>query len=282
MLNLLKFEWMKIRSFRRTSIAMLALIFILQLLNKYTFDDTDAIDHLGIGFILIIGLIASLFALLGIGTLMNIKDDLDSTTSINQMIPVSGSKTFIVKMLVFIMNIILIICFAMLFTFIVDLIWNNFSFEHTRLPLANLAKSDLFNLIEQSIYLIYVYSILVYSLLLVKAYTGTTNIVRWMLVFILLYVILTSAINRINSINPWFFDIKNMNIENLGIEHARDLSRFNLFLDIVYFEVHYYSSNNIEIILKAGFYIIPLISTLLVIISSVLLGGRLIDKKIDF
>lgn len=269
MFSLFKLEWRKSSSFRLTAIV---LALVLTAFTKLI--DSQVIEYSNEFFIaiptMIIGLFATLLALLFIGTIFFVKDDLDNPNPMVMILPYTGFQVVVAKILVLMLNIGLII---LVFAILNNSLLNSFSvvtLEQSR-PIFERFLTTLVN----ALVLAFAISAGFLTLTAVKAKTGTTNLFIWIIVFvgliavssIVLFVLNSYPLAFIPSEMTWYAKDAGMKI----------ISRENIMLSIEYMpagEVSYKYVNAISIIPTI---ILPVASFIFMVIS-----GKLLDKKVNF
>lgn len=278
MFNLIKFEWKKMSSYRNISIAMIIILGIVTIITQNNNNDYEIFS------ILIIGSVSATLAFLIVGTILNTKSDIDDSSSIGLYVPKSGVSIFASK----IINITLhFIIFIIIFFIVMGLkeIINDNSVLNDIPSLITSAYPEIFlSYLDYAIILLVYICLLYISLLITKSITGRTNVLYVLLVFIAITFIITIIAKSLNHYLGLVYDLKTMNIVNMNTSNSYifELDKSNTIMTNTFLEHNFDNPDNNILYLSYGVYLPSLIISIFTIIFSNLLGGYLIDNKIDF
>lgn len=286
--NLLKLEWRKSSSFRRTTLALLAILAILALPTIFSRFFSSITD------LLLAGLAITIVVLTIIGSLLYLKDDFDSKAPLNIILPFSGRQVVISKILVFLANVLLI---SFLFFMVINLyIWLSalvHGYYYTNLPdyiieLINDINSNVpLALVKSLIFLleaVFYSSLTLVSILFIRSKQGKTGSLKWVFLVILIVFLVMIFLKYINLNFPYHL---NLNDFKFGVLAKRDQvtieainSTFELPIfnnQILYFVPTLSFSTFTPIMMLIPFFFKIILSVIFIRFSS-----YLIDRKIDF
>lgn len=289
--TLLNFEWRKSAPFRKTTMVLFGLAFLISIITSPIKNYED------LRLVLILGLIFASVGLAFIGALLYLKDDFDEKAPMNMIVPVSSLQVVLSKILIFLLNLLTVLCFGLV------LLYSNIYFirglegYYDFNDFNYLIKA--FNINLKDIYLfvislivklgeLFLYSSLALSsILLVRSMQKKTGNIKWILLTIFFIFIIFLINEYFNKLAPLSLDLKSFKIIDLrDIADSLDLSVINRFVifpsiseQILFYAFDPFIShaNQSPVIM-----IIPLLLTIIFSVLSVRISVFLIDKKIDF
>lgn len=286
--NLLKLEWRKSSSFRRTTLALLAILAILALPTIFSRFFSSITD------LLLAGLAITIVVLTIIGSLLYLKDDFDSKAPLNIILPFSGRQVVISKILVFLANVLLI---SFLFFMVINLyIWLSALVHgnyYTNLPdyiieLINDINSNVpLALVKSLIFLleaVFYSSLTLVSILFIRSKQGKTGSLKWVFLVILIVFLVMIFLKYINLNIPYHLNLNDLKFDLLAkrdqvtIEAINSTFELPIFNNqILYFVPTLSFSTFTPIMMLIPFFFKIILSVIFIRFSS-----YLIDRKIDF
>lgn len=285
MSKLLRLEWSKSSPFRKTTMILMGLAFLFNFL-------VGKIESLNtINLVITLGMVFASFGLTFIGSLLYLKDDFDQKAPFNLIVPLNSFKIVMSKILVFMSNFIIVICFGLLLLnvsmYINSPIYKSFYNESQNILSYLNIKSIIMFFISFSLRLaeIFLYSSLaLLSILFIRSLQKKTGNIKWLLLTILLIFVIFLINQLLNQILPISLNLDNLQLVNLSslvpTEDLNLLNRFFIFPSICD-QILVHAPLNLSTI-SSMIMILPFILMVCFSVVSVKLSMYLIDKKIDF
>lgn len=284
MVKLIKYELKKTRSFRITGV-LLGLVLAIISTRLFKVDTNWATVIISLFITLMIGL----FALMGVGSLYQLKADLNKPSPLVFTSPYSGVKIARAKILSVFIN-ILVITFVTVF---LALAFNKFDKFYgiedifgtslQRSPEFMTREGTIYGLITnlaQSIDLINWISIVFLSMTLVRSKYKEIGLFKWAILALVIYVGSHFLVHLANEFIPLLFD------PNKAGFYLADLINYDPFsygINIGYKLLYFFPKayDDPTLILPA-ILVVPNILIIGLTIVNVRVSGYLIDRKIDF
>lgn len=290
MFNLMKLDWRKSSSYRKTTLILL----LIHLAFSLSGIVIQSFRFIGI---IILGLTFAVFVLTTIGSLLFLKDDFDHKNPINLVLPFSGKEVIISKISVFLANLAFIglasiVCLLIYLTLagFVKIAIDMDVLEAIQNIIRNWVldyQLAIPSIISKVIGVLTYALIAIFSILFVRSKQAKTGTIKWLLLAFILVLLFIFLLEILNEKLAFYLNLETLKFGNLN-EELDDMSTIAIstrtvilpaFSQEMCFFVQDFAgaSENMPVFM-------PLPTLALIAIDLILFKAsvNLIDKKIDF